>query len=431
MRILPHSSASFPFSALCNQLSVRARPRVSACAAVTTKPRPTPRIASADMAAAAASAVGSFKVPSLSRSNTQFRSTRTLMRSPSRALVRSPSPGALASVSTDSSWRGGRSRTMVAPVPHVEEACPTANNISTSISKTKAATCPMTKAASRTRPDSSAETLAVYSVAKLRAKRWWVIDPRKSRWMSTWDAVTTVALLYTAVVTPFEVAFLTAPQTWEEALHDGLFMINRVVDLVFVLDFMLQFAVMYKVEDAVRGVKWVDDPKLIAHNYVHSWFLVDIFSTLPSLCDFVPLMMAGDGTGGDGGTDLMIARLKNFRVVRCVRLVRLMRLLRASRMFKRWETRIAINCASHTQPQSPCLLPCFACACTSAARREGSDGSTLTPVQTATWGCSRRSCSTCSLRTGPHARSCCPRPFMRRARRRGSATMASAMRTAV
>ena len=41
----------------------------------------------------------------------------------------------------------------------------------------------------------------------------------------------------------------------------------------------------------------------------------------------------------------MIGRLKALRVIRCTRLAKLTRLLRASRMLKRWETRVSINYA--------------------------------------------------------------------------------------
>lgn len=176
--------------------------------------------------------------------------------------------------------------------------------------------------------------------SSLKRKPRYIIDPRKSLCMSLWDAVSTLALLYTALVTPFEVAFLQAPRTWADAAADGLFMLNRAVDVVFVVDILVQFFLMYKVEDAIRGVKWVDDPKLIRCNYLKSWFAIDLFSTLPSLCDILPLFLATDtGDAAAGGT-----QLRNLRLIRCARLVRLVRLLRASRVFKRWETRMTINC---------------------------------------------------------------------------------------
>ena len=40
---------------------------------------------------------------------------------------------------------------------------------------------------------------------KDRAVSRWLIDPRKSRWLVWWDLVTTLALLFTATVTPYEV----------------------------------------------------------------------------------------------------------------------------------------------------------------------------------------------------------------------------------
>ena len=80
-------------------------------------------------------------------------------------------------------------------------------------------------------------------------KPWYVIDPRKSKWMPMWDGVSFVAMLFTALVTPFEVAFLEPPDSWATAGRDPLFALNRVVDSVFMLDLMLQFVIMFKREE--------------------------------------------------------------------------------------------------------------------------------------------------------------------------------------
>ena len=71
------------------------------------------------------------------------------------------------------------------------------------------------------------------------------------------------------------------------SLSPQLFIVNRVVDIIFILDLCLQFTIMYKIEDAVHGVRWVDDPSAIAKQYLTGWFGVDLFSTLPSICDFL------------------------------------------------------------------------------------------------------------------------------------------------
>ena len=69
----------------------------------------------------------------------------------------------------------------------------------------------------------------------------YIIDPRHSKFMRHWDLCTVAALVFTAIVTPVEVSFLTPPSTpW-----DGLFLINRLVDLVFIVDFCLSFILMY------------------------------------------------------------------------------------------------------------------------------------------------------------------------------------------
>ena len=58
----------------------------------------------------------------------------------------------------------------------------------------------------------------------------------------TWDVIAAIALLFTVIVTPFEVGFLKAPETVADL--DALFFINRVVDLVFIVDMGLQFFII-------------------------------------------------------------------------------------------------------------------------------------------------------------------------------------------
>lgn len=101
--------------------------------------------------------------------------------------------------------------------------------------------------------------------------RYWVIDPRTSHWMSYWDLATASALIFTAVVTPFEVGFLPTAQSMAEAL----FLINRLVDFLFFFDGVFQFRLCYSEKTVTEGVFWVDDARSIAMHYLTSWFLVD------------------------------------------------------------------------------------------------------------------------------------------------------------
>ena len=57
-----------------------------------------------------------------------------------------------------------------------------------------------------------------------------LVDPRTSKRIAGWDAVTAIALVFTALCTPFEVAYVPEPQSALE----GWFVVNRLVDAIFV-----------------------------------------------------------------------------------------------------------------------------------------------------------------------------------------------------
>ena len=77
---------------------------------------------------------------------------------------------------------------------------------------------------------------------------WWVIDPRKVRWIAHWDLAMTLALVYVALVTPVEVAFMKAPPTLQSKTSSPIFLINRLLDAMFILDILLNFRLAYKEE---------------------------------------------------------------------------------------------------------------------------------------------------------------------------------------
>jgi hypothetical protein len=88
-----------------------------------------------------------------------------------------------------------------------------------------------------------------------------------------WDLMMVVCLFFTALVTPFEVAFLSKGR-WQ----DPLSLINRLVDLGFFLDMVLNFFLSYKSDD---GHKMVYDHQVIRKRYLHGWFFLDFVSMLP------------------------------------------------------------------------------------------------------------------------------------------------------
>ena len=167
-------------------------------------------------------------------------------------------------------------------------------------------------------------------------KPWYVLDPRAPM-MGRWDAITSVALIFTAFATPIEVGFLEAPET---ASHP-LFIINRVVDGVFLLDIALSFVCMYKVVVVGRQAAvdansaWEFRPHKTCLHYLKGWFAIDVGSVLPSAFDFVPIFSPpGECVVGAGTSPFKILRM-----IRILRLFKIVRLLKASRVLARMERR--------------------------------------------------------------------------------------------
>ena len=74
-----------------------------------------------------------------------------------------------------------------------------------------------------------------------RQKPWYVLDPYG--WLMTCvDMTSALALIFTVLVTPFEVAFLEPAHAW----NDPLFLTNRAVDVFFIIELLLQFFLMYR-----------------------------------------------------------------------------------------------------------------------------------------------------------------------------------------
>jgi len=182
---------------------------------------------------------------------------------------------------------------------------------------------------------------------KSGAQKWYIIDPRQSRITNVCDTVTALGLLFTLVATPFEVSFLSPAES-----IDGLFVLNRLVDVIFIMDMFLQFLLMYPTSLAnPDGSRWEDDPRTIAYNYLTGWFAIDVVSIATSAFDVYALAvvpaMAADGASATSSTDeetrALLSRLKILRTIRVLRLVKVVRLLKTSRMLKRWETKVSIN----------------------------------------------------------------------------------------
>eukprot|EP00966_Prymnesium_polylepis_P201799 4675806-Prymnesium_polylepis.3 len=174
----------------------------------------------------------------------------------------------------------------------------------------------------------------------------WVIDPRSSHFMKYWDSCTIAALIFTALATPFEVAFLPPPKD----TSSSLFWINRVVDSVFLIDMFLCCFIMYKHTPRNAGqlnssaavdqsLHWEDNNWKIVRHYATTWFVPDLVSVAPSVFDILSTVQGGADCAANENT----RKLKLMRVVRVCRLIKLVRLVKTSRVLKRWESHLSID----------------------------------------------------------------------------------------
>ena len=152
-----------------------------------------------------------------------------------------------------------------------------------------------------------------------------VISPMGS-FMRRWDVLIIGALLWTAVVTPAEVAF-TKP-TLKTNTGIVLFFLNRVIDAFFITDIFINFVLA--IPEAQTG-HIVYDRRYIARMYLRTWFLIDFLSVIPT--DMITIIVDSE----------KIQNLTLLRALRLFRLAKLLRILRTMRLFKRLEMRYTID----------------------------------------------------------------------------------------
>lgn len=89
-------------------------------------------------------------------------------------------------------------------------------------------------------------------------------------WKRNWDALITLVLLLTCMITPYRMAFSEKdPDYWK--------VINISVDSMFAIDIVLSFLTAYYTDE----YQLVDDRLKIAKNYITSWFTIDILAIIP------------------------------------------------------------------------------------------------------------------------------------------------------
>ena len=97
----------------------------------------------------------------------------------------------------------------------------------------------------------------------------WVVNPKKT---GKWDAVMVICLIFTAIVTPYEVAFL------DMSVVNALWYINWIVNVLFFIDMIINFFLAYFDDEELT---WIVSKRKIAVRYLSGWFIIDIVSIFP------------------------------------------------------------------------------------------------------------------------------------------------------
>jgi len=159
------------------------------------------------------------------------------------------------------------------------------------------------------------------------------INPRRSH-VQYWDMCTGLALVFTAIVTPFEVCLGL------ETKMDALFVINSIVNLIFTIDIVVQFFLPIMNPQTKELVR---DHRELARRYLRFWFWLDFLSVLPF--DMITIVAPGLFGAKCGGNSSLIKAIK---LIRTMRLFKLLRMLRSSRIVQRWDSAISVSTSSRT-----------------------------------------------------------------------------------
>lgn len=160
----------------------------------------------------------------------------------------------------------------------------------------------------------------VYSL-QARPNKWRVLDPNSKK-MGDWDVTMMLLLVFTAFVTPFEVAFL-------ETELNALFVINRFIDSLFLCDLIINFMLPYAI--FVNSTKvWVVSPTRIATKYILSWLGIDVISILP----YDVLTVVGEDSMGN---------LKMLRIIRCMRLLKIVKILKSFKKLEKMKEKLGVK----------------------------------------------------------------------------------------
>ena len=150
-----------------------------------------------------------------------------------------------------------------------------------------------------------------------------------SEFLRHWNFVIAILLTYVALYVPYNVCF-SEVKIDNDTYYTTSFYVDLFVDFLFFIDIPINFVSAYYDPESNLPVV---ELKLIAKNYIGTWFIIDFVTVLP--IDFISKVFL-DNSNIDGlfGENNDANRIKLARLARLPRIYKILRLLRMSKMFK-------------------------------------------------------------------------------------------------
>ncbi|CAG0918739.1 unnamed protein product [Notodromas monacha] len=167
-----------------------------------------------------------------------------------------------------------------------------------------------------------------------KATGHWIIHPC-SNFRFYWDLCMLLLLVANMIILPVAISF------FNEELSTRWIAFNCLSDTIFLIDIVVNFRTGVLQED--YGEQVILDPCKIARHYFHTWFFLDLISSIP--LDYIFLIFNQDS---NENFQLLHAgrALRILRLAKLLSLVRLLRLSRLVRYVSQWEEVYFLNMAS-------------------------------------------------------------------------------------
>ncbi|XP_071812152.1 voltage-gated inwardly rectifying potassium channel KCNH6-like isoform X4 [Apostichopus japonicus] len=151
------------------------------------------------------------------------------------------------------------------------------------------------------------DVLPEYKLQSPRIHRWTILH--YSPFKAVWDWIILLLVIYTAIITPYNAAFLLSPMD-KSSPTSPLTIVDVIVDVMFIIDILINFRTTY----VNKNDEVVSHPGKIAVHYFKGWFLIDVVAAIP----FDLLLQSAEN---DQSTTL-VGLLKTARLLRLVRVAR-------------------------------------------------------------------------------------------------------------